>query len=275
MGFTGSDTKACKRIALERHPDAGHRHDHGRMAGGHDADLFGRDRAARRLDARDGAGSVAANCRRLAILDDVHATGRGCARVAPGDRVVPRCAAAPLQRRADDRIADVARNVQDRAESLRFFGREPFIVDPGQAIGVHVTFSHLNVMHIVRQHEHAARRVHHVVVQLLRQALPQLQRVLVERREFLPEVIGADDRGVAPGIAAAEPALLQDRDIGDAVLLGEVIGGREPVPARADDDGVIRSLRLGVAPLLRPAGIVLERLQRHINKGKSHQTRLW
>ena len=245
------------------------------MAGSHDADLLGRDRAAGRLDSRDGAGSVAADRRRLAILDDVDAARRRCARIAPGDRVVPRCAAAPLQRRADDRIADVARDVEDRAEGLGLLRRQPFVIDAGQAIGVHVAFAHLNVMRIVRQHEHAARRIHHVVVELLGQALPQLQRVLVERSRFLPEVVRADDRGVAPGIAAAEPALLQHRDIGDAVLLGEVIGGREPMSAGADDDRVIGRLRLGVAPLLRPAGIVLERLQRDVDERESHRTRLW
>ena len=187
---------------------------------------------------------------------------------------MPRHAAAPLQRRADDRIADVARDVEDRAEGFGLFRRQPFIVDARQAIGVDVAFSHLNVMRVVRQHEHAARRIHDVVVELLGQALPQLHRVLVERGRFLPEVVRADDRGVAPGIAAAEPALLQHRDIAEAVLLGEVIGGREAVPARADDDRVIGRLRLRVAPLLRPAGIVLERLQRHIDEGESHLTAL-
>ena len=244
------------------------------MPGRNDANLLCRDRAPRRLDARDGAGSVAADRGRLAVLDDVDAARRSRARIAPGDRVVPRRAAAPLQRRADDRIADVAGDVQKRAERLRFFGRQPFVVDPGQPVGVDVALADLDVMGVVRQHEHAARRIHDVVVEFLRQALPELQRMVVERGRFLPQVVGADDGGVAPGVAAAEPALLQDRDIGEAVLLGEVIGGREPMPAGADDDRVIRRLRLGVAPLLRPAGIVRKSLQGHIGKGKSQLTRL-
>ena len=187
---------------------------------------------------------------------------------------MPRCAAAPLQRRADDRIADIARDIEDRAEGLGLFGREPFVVDPRQAIGVHVTFSHLNVMRIVRQHHDAARRIHDIVVELLRQSLPQLQGVLIERGRFLPEVIGADDCGVPPRVAAAEPALLQHRDIAEAVFLGKIVGGREPMAACADDDRIIGRLRLRSAPLLRPAGVVLKRLQRHIDKGKSHLMRL-
>ena len=100
-----------------------------------------RDRPARRLDARDRAGSVAADCRHFAVLDDVDSARRRCPRVAPGDRVVPRCAAAPLQRRADDRIADVARDVEDRAEGLGLFRRQPFVVDARQAIGVDMALS--------------------------------------------------------------------------------------------------------------------------------------
>jgi hypothetical protein len=45
------------------------------------------------------------------------------------------------------------------------------------------------------------------------------------------------------------------------------------VPARADDDRIIGRLWLRGAPLLRPAGIVLERLQRDIDKGKPHEAR--
>ncbi len=183
---------------------------------------------------------------------------------------MPRHSASPLQRGARHRIADVAGDIEDRAEGLGLLRRQPFVVDAGQAVGVHVPLSDLHVMRIVRQHHHAARRIHDIVVELLRQALPQLQRVIVERGRFLPEVIGADDRGVASGVAAAEPALLQHRDIAEAVLPGEVIGGCKPMPARANDDDVISRLGLGVAPLLRPAGVVRERLQRHIDKRKPH-----
>ena len=51
---------------------------------------------------------------------------------------MPCHAAAALQGRAEDRIADVGRDVQDGAEVLRLFWRQPFIVDAGQAIGINV-----------------------------------------------------------------------------------------------------------------------------------------
>src|SRR5262245_44437482 len=48
----------------------------------------------------------------LAALDDVDAEGRCAARVAPGDRIVPRRAGAALPQGTEDGIAGVPRNVQ-------------------------------------------------------------------------------------------------------------------------------------------------------------------
>ena len=116
-------------------------------------------------------------------------------------------------------------------KALASSGRQPFVVDAGEAIGVDMALADLDVMGVVREHHHAARRVHHVVVELAREALPQLQRMLVERGRFLPQIVRAQDRRVAAGVAAAEPALFEHGDIAQPVLLGEVIGGREPMAA--------------------------------------------
>jgi hypothetical protein len=118
----------------------------------------------------------------------------------------------------------------------------------------------LRVMDIVRQHHHAARRIHHVVIEVLRQPVPQLQRVVIEPRTFVIEIVGADDGGVAAGVAAAEPALLDHCDIGDAVLLGQVIGGPQAVSAGADDDDIIVLARLRRRPLRGPALVAAEPL---------------
>ena len=103
--------------------------------------------------------------------------------------------------------------------------------------------------------EHAALAHHRVVVEVLLQPLPQLHRPFVERLVAGQQVVRADDGGVAARIAGADVALLQHRHVGDAVLVREVIGGREPVPAAADDDDVVLGLRLGLAPGRRPAGV--------------------
>src|SRR3546814_10809100 len=72
------------------------------------------------------------------------------------------------------------------------------------------------------------------------------------------QVVGAHDRRVAPDVASAEPALLQHRDPGDAVVLGEVVGGGEPVSAAADDDHVVGRLRLRRAPHALPLAVAAQ-----------------
>jgi len=108
------------------------------------------------------------------------------------------------------------------------------------------------------QVQNAALADHRVVVKVLLQSLPKLHREFVKRDIAGQQVVGADDRGVAPDIAAADPSFFKDRDIGDAVLLGEVIGGRERMTAAADDDHVISVARFGVAPLRLPAPVAGE-----------------
>ena len=57
------------------------------------------------LDPCDRARRIAADRGHLAVLDDVDAELVGGARIAPGDRIVARDAAAALQGGADDRVA--------------------------------------------------------------------------------------------------------------------------------------------------------------------------
>ncbi len=49
-------------------------------------------------------------------------------------------------------------------------------------------------------------------------------------------------------VSYTQTALLQDGDVRDAVVRGEVVGGGQAVAARAHDDDVVRGARLGVAP---------------------------
>ena len=78
------------------------------------------------------------------------------------------------------------------------------------------------------------------------QDLPQLQRVLVDRRALVPEVVGADDGGVPGHVAAGQPALFQDGDVGHPVVLGQVVGGGQTVSAAAHDHGVVGGLGSGL-----------------------------
>ena len=122
----------------------------------------------------------------------------------------------------------------------------------------------------MKQVDHAALAHHRVVVQVLLQPLPELERMAVKLRVALKAIVGAHNRRVAPHIAAAQIALFEHGDIGHPVVLGEVIGRRKPVSAAPNDDGVILGLRLGVAPMRRPALVAREAFLENFQRGKAH-----
>ena len=97
---------------------------------------------------------------------------------------------------------------------------------------------------------------HDVEVQLLAQAFPELERVLVQMSSFIPKVIGANDGGIASGVATAYPAFFKHGNVGNTVLFGQLVGGREPMSTTADDDGLVASLRRWTAPGRLPVFMV-------------------
>src|SRR5690606_36946306 len=97
-------------------------------------------------DAGNRAVRPAADALDLAVLDDMDATVGGRAGIAPGHRVVPRRAAASLQRRTVDRITGGRRDIERRAIGLGLLGRQPFVVDAVQAVGVNVPLEGLLVV---------------------------------------------------------------------------------------------------------------------------------
>src|SRR5882757_11544707 len=79
--------------------------------------------------------------------------------------------------------------------------------------------------------------------------------MIVEGGAFVEQIIGADDGRVASGVAAADPAFFQHCDVPESVLLRQVIGRPQSVPAAADDDGVVSLPGFRLAPLLLPAAM--------------------
>ncbi len=106
----------------------------------------------------------------------------------------------------------------------------------------------LQLVMAVRQGQDAALAQHHIEIELATQALVELERVFVERGALRPEIVGARDLGVAPRIAAAQPALFEHRDIADAVFLGQIVSGRKAVAAGPDDDDIVGFARCRTAP---------------------------
>ncbi len=100
---------------------------------------------------------------------------------------------------------------------------------------------------------------HRVVVEVLLQAFPQLERVLVEGDVAGHQVVRPDDRGIAADIAAADVPFLLHGHVARAVVLRQVIRRGEAVAATADDDEVVRSSWLRVAPGRSPAAVATQR----------------
>jgi hypothetical protein len=98
----------------------------------------------------------------------------------------------------------------------------------------------------MRQGEVAAVGVKQIQVEFLRQILPQGQRLVVKLDPFRRQVVGTDDGGVASGVAAADIAFFQYRDVGDAMIASQIVGGRQPVAAAADDDHIVAGLEFGM-----------------------------
>ena len=196
----------------------------------------------------DGGPGRGTHARDLAVLDDVHTVRSGGPRVAPGDGIVTHRSAAALQQTAHD--LEAAR-LGRRELGREFEHRGPIEklgVDAGEPHGIAAPGEIDHVVVRQRKVEHAARAVHHVVIEDLRQPLPAPQRVFVEVVVLRQQVVRADDGGVAPDIAVTHQTLLEHRDVLDSMIVRQMIGGREPMAAGADHHDVVRRFEFGAAP---------------------------
>ncbi|VFT40749.1 Uncharacterised protein [Pseudomonas aeruginosa] len=246
-----------QRVRLQRQAEAGEPGHVPGVAGGDHADTARADEAAVGLDA-DHRAVLLAEASDFGLLDQVHAEGIGGAGEAPGHRVMAGDAAATLDGRAHDRVAGVLAAVQVGNLLRHLLRVQQFAVDAVEAVGADPALAVAHVLEGVAEVVDPALGEHHVVVEVLGQALPQLHRVFVEQRGLVPQVVGAHDGGVARGVAAAQPTFLDYRHVADAVFLGQVVGGGQAVPAAADDDHVVDRLRRGRAPHALPVLVMAQ-----------------
>ena len=187
-------------------------------------DLARADVTARSLQARDALARPLV-VQHFAVLDDVHTERIGGAGIAPDHCIVARCSGIGLQHGAVDRKARFVGEVEVGRFFHHVFARQDVGAYAVQAHGVGAPY--LRVL-CAGRHGHvqiAARREHHVVVQVLRHAAPQRHGMLVKRGVVLHHVIRAHDGRVAPCITRADIAFLQHRYVFDAVVFSQVIRG--------------------------------------------------
>ena len=246
-------------MAFDRQPQARHFRQHAGVARDDDTDAVRGDRAARGLHA-NGLAALDVDAGDRALLDDIDAERVRCPREAPGDGVVARHAPAALQRCAKHGIARVGRYVE-AGNRLGEFGRTDDLgVDAVEPVGVDAPLDVAHVLQRMAEVVDAALAEHDVVVQIPAQPLPESHRLLVQQRRFGPEIIGADDGGVATGVAPADPAFFEHSDIAHAMVFRQIIRRREAVAAATDDDRVVALFRFRAAPGRAPVPVMAERV---------------
>ena len=95
----------------------------------------------------------------------------------------------------------------------------------------------------VRQGVMAARRIEQIQIEVFGQVLPKAHALVVELDALGGQIIRADDRGIAAGIAAADIAFFDHGDIADAVIASQIVGRRQAVAAAADDHHIVAGLQ--------------------------------
>ena len=167
-------------------------------------------------------------------------------------------AAARLHEGAEHREASAVE--RDRRDE--FFERRAIEFHAVGACEPHVvgTTDHVVALTVVVPGVDDAALAHHgVEVQFLLESFPQPQREVVEADVLRTVVGGADDGRVAPDIAETDRAFFEHGDIGDAEVVGEVVGGGETVTTTADDDDLILLARFRLAPRRAPAAVSRQR----------------
>jgi len=94
----------------------------------------------------------------------------------------------------------------------------------------------------MREREVSSLRVEEVEVEVTREVPEESYTLVVEANAFGGQVIGSYDRGVSSGAATADVALLQNRDVGNSVIAGQVVRAGEAVSASPDDDHIVSAL---------------------------------
>ena len=175
----------------------------------------------------------------LGLLMDLDAALVGAAPVAPGNGVMSGDRAGRMVEGPHDRRVTAAAQIHMRTGLADGVGANQFAVDAEVLVdlGTPAHGPHRGIG--MSKREVPARGVEEVEVEVLSEVLPQAHRLVVEGNALGREVVRPDDRGVAPGVAAAEIAAVEHRDIRHPVVACKIVGTCKAMPAGTDDDRVV------------------------------------
>ena len=98
----------------------------------------------------------------------------------------------------------------------------------------------------------AKLREHDIEVQLGGELLVQLHRAIVKAYSLGRQIVGTNDRRIPARISTAQVTAVQDRDVRNAVVPGEIVSGGKSMHSRSDDYDVIGRLEIVRPPDSRP-----------------------
>ena len=120
--------------------------------------------------------------------------------------------------------------------------------------------------------DHAPLGIHEIEIQILCQPFKQGHAFDKEGDALVAQIIGPDGHGVSGNIAAAKPPFFQNRDIGDAMIFGKIMGSCKTMPPSPNDQHVIFLGQWRVFPVARPIAMMAERIPGETKGGKlTHQ----
>ena len=216
------------------------------LAGSHAGDL-----AAGALALGAGA-ALDKDVEHFGLLMEVDAIGIGAAGVSPHDGVVADRAAGRMVEGAEDRVSGVGADIERWGELLDLGRRDHRRVDALQLVDLGPPVHRPQRRVGVGEGEVAAFAEHHVEVQVVRHRVVEVEAAVVERHAFRRQIVRAHDGGVPARPAAAEVLLVDDRNVGDAMVRCEVVRRGESVDTAADDHHVVGALELRLTPDPRP-----------------------
>jgi len=229
----GHDRKLQARHRGNFAAPAGHRGEHG----------SGGDWTAVRDDAPTGA-AVGFDPSHAGLLMDVDTQARCSGRITPHHGIVSHKRARWVIAGADDRefatareidvgadFQDLARGEHPRVHAHALVEQALVVLHPPRIVGVHEID-----LTLVREHQ--------VEIQFLGERAVHLQALFVERDGLRRVVVGADHLGVAARGSGPDVGALQNSDVFDSMVGSEVVRGREPLNATADDHDVVAWLHV-------------------------------
>jgi len=179
------------------------------------------------------------NPRDLGLLMDLYAAPIGAAPIAPGHRVMAGNGARLMKQGAENRRMTAAGHIDRRDAALDEGGVDGFGAHTVVLIDLRPPAHGAHRRIRVREGVMTPRRIEQIQIEIDGEILPQAHALVVEFHPLGSEIVRANDGGVAAGIAAAEIAFVEHRHVADTVIAGQVIGRRQTVAARPDDDHVV------------------------------------